>query len=89
MEYSYPFSIDWSQDEIVTVIQFFQRIEQAYEKGVDRDDLLENYRKFKKVVPAKSEEKQFGKEFEDSSGYSLYQTIKKAKSTSANQMIKM
>lgn len=89
MEYSYPFSIDWTQDEIVTVIRFFQKIEQAYEKGVDRDDLLDEYRKFKKIVPAKSDEKKFGREFEDSSGYSLYRTIKKAKGTSSNQLIKM
>ncbi|MBO0994481.1 UPF0223 family protein [Bacillus sp. SD088] len=89
MEYSYPFSIDWTQDEIVTVIQFFQKIEQAYEKGVNRDELLHEYRKFKKIVPAKSDEKIYGKEFEDSSGYSLYKTVKKAKSTSSNQLIKM
>lgn len=32
MEYSYPFSTDWSTVEIVDVIRFFEGVEQAYEK---------------------------------------------------------
>ena len=34
MEYTYPFSIDWSTSEIVDVVQFFEVIEKAYENGV-------------------------------------------------------
>ncbi|MCJ7843276.1 UPF0223 family protein [Lederbergia sp. NSJ-179] len=89
MEYEYPFSIDWSKDEIMIVIHFFQTIEQAYERGAYRDDILTEYRKFKQIVPSKSEERRYGKEFELSSGYSLYKTIENAKSCASNQYIKM
>ncbi|GGA83523.1 hypothetical protein GCM10008025_28320 [Ornithinibacillus halotolerans] len=57
MSYSYPFDISWSKQEIIDVVQFFSLIESAYEKGMDRDILLAGYRKFKQVVPSKSEEK--------------------------------
>ena len=35
MEYTYPFSLDWSTEEIVDVVQFFEAIEKAYEKGIN------------------------------------------------------
>ncbi len=32
MEYSYPILADWSTEEIIDVIKFFEGVEQAYEK---------------------------------------------------------
>ncbi|WP_026905978.1 UPF0223 family protein [Paucisalibacillus globulus] len=78
MNYSYPVDSSWTKEEIIDVIQFFSLIERAYEKGIDRNILLAGYRKFKQVVPSKSEEKKYFAEFERDSGYSGYQTIKKA-----------
>ena len=79
MEYSYPISNDWSTKEIIDVVQFFALIEQAYEGGVLREKLMEQYRKFKKVVPSIGEEKKILKEFDAASGLSSYQIIKKMK----------
>jgi uncharacterized protein YktA (UPF0223 family) len=79
MSYTYPFDSSWSKDEIVQVVQFFTLVEKAYETGIERDVLLDGYRKFKQVVPSKSEEKRFFAEFEKESGYSGYQVMKKAK----------
>ncbi|MFS0672301.1 UPF0223 family protein [Ornithinibacillus sp. 179-J 7C1 HS] len=88
MNYSYPIDTSWTKEEIIDVIQFFSLIEKAYEKGMDRDILLAGYRKFKRVVPAKSEEKKYFQEFEKDSGYSPYQTMKKAKEIESG-LIKM
>jgi uncharacterized protein YktA (UPF0223 family) len=79
MSYQYPISIDWKTDEIVDVVEFFHCIETAYEQGIERDILMNAYRKFKEVVPSKSEEKKLCGEYEDQSGYSCYRTIQKAR----------
>ncbi|MGP7818899.1 UPF0223 family protein [Niallia sp. 01092] len=89
MEYQYPIEIDWTTEEIVTVIKFFECIEQAYEKGINREVLMNHYRLFKVIVPSKSQEKKICDEFEESSGYSSYRTIKKAKDTEEAVLIKM
>lgn len=88
MEYSYPFSTEWSTDEIVDVVKFFEGIEQAYEKGIKRQDLLVRYRRFKEVVPAISEEKKIFKEFEEESGYASFPIIKEMKAGSGDEIIK-
>lgn len=79
MDYSYPFSIEWSTEEIIDVVNFFEAIEMAYEKGINRQDLLTRYRKFKQVVPAISEEKTYLREFEEESGYACFPVIKEMK----------
>lgn len=79
MNYEYPFESDWSMEEIVDVIQFYNCIEKAYEQGIAKEELIENYRKFKKVVDSKALEKQIDKRFFEVSNYSIYQTMKKAK----------
>lgn len=89
MEYSYPISIDWSTDEIIIVIQFFEAIEKVYEKGVQRAVLMEKYRKFKLVVPSIGEEKKVFREFEDVSGYSAYHAVKKMKEATDKDIIKL
>ncbi|WP_445488494.1 UPF0223 family protein [Niallia sp. 03133] len=89
MEYQYPIDIDWTTEEIVAVIKFFECVEQAYEKGIKRNVLMDHYRLFKVIVPGKSQEKNVCDEFEESSGYSSYRTIKKAKETEIDAIIKM
>jgi uncharacterized protein YktA (UPF0223 family) len=89
MDYQYPISLDWSTEETVDVIKFFESIEKAYEKGIERTELLSAYRRFKEIVPSKAEEKTICNEFEEVSGYSSYRVIKKAKDIEEKQTVKM
>ncbi|MGX6442099.1 UPF0223 family protein [Neobacillus sp. K501] len=89
MEYQYPIDYHWSTDEIVDVIKYYEAIEKAYEKGIDRDELMNIYRRFKEIVPSKAEEKTICGEFEEISGYSSYRAIKKAKETASGEKIIM
>jgi len=89
MEYQYPIDYNWSTDEIVDVIKFFEAVEKAYEKGIERDKIMMAYRRFKEIVPSIAEEKSITAEFEEISGYSSYRTIKKAKEASAGERILM
>ena len=34
MEYQYPLDYDWSNEEMVAVVKFYEAIEKVYEKGV-------------------------------------------------------
>jgi len=79
MGYHYPIDINWSKDEAIDVVGFLTMIEKAYESKIARDDVIAAYRKFKRVIPSKSEEKQILAQFEKESGYSGYHTIKKAR----------
>jgi len=88
MEYSYPFSINWSTDEIVDVIAFFQTIEKAYENGVKREEVLSKYRRFKEIVPSMAEEKTIFREFEEESGYVSYDIVKQTKTSQNGTIIK-
>ncbi|EPD52934.1 UPF0223 family protein [Paenisporosarcina sp. FSL H8-0542] len=88
MSFSYPFSKDWSTEEIIAVVQFFEVIEYAYEQGVNREVLMEKYRRFKDVVPSMAEEKTYFREFEKESGYICYPIIKKMKETTKGAIIK-
>jgi uncharacterized protein YktA (UPF0223 family) len=89
MSYQYPISMDWKTDEIVDVVQFFSCVEKAYENGIDRDILFQAYRRFKEIIPSKSEEKKICGEFEDESGYSCYRTMKKIQEEPNSRLIKM
>ncbi|BDH60996.1 UPF0223 protein [Lysinibacillus sp. PLM2] len=89
MEYSYPISPDWTTEEIITVVQFFEGIEKAYEKGIKREDMLALYRRFKQIVPSQSEEKSVFREFEEASGYVSFQVVKKAKELEDGEMIRV
>ncbi|MHC5252058.1 UPF0223 family protein [Listeria kieliensis] len=84
MNYSYPLNMDWTKEEIVTVIRYFESIEKAYESGIDVQELKKRYREYKQVVPSIGEEKQLGKEFEAASGYSPYQVMKLVKNTTTS-----
>lgn len=89
MEYQYPIDYSWSTEEVVDVIKFFEAIEKAYEKGIDRDEVMSAYRRFKEIVPGKAQEKTICGEFEEISGYSSYRTIKKAKESASGDRIIM
>ncbi|MGI1804980.1 UPF0223 family protein [Exiguobacterium sp. TDN 0502] len=79
MALNYPLNSDWSTEEIVKVIDFFNLVEQAYETGVDRQRLLDAYRTFKHIVTSKSEEKQWDQFYFEETGCSSYRTMKQAK----------
>lgn len=79
MGYGYPLNDAWSKEEMIDVVQFFILIEKAYENQVLRDDVIALYRRFKAIVPSKSEEKQLFAAFKQSSGYAPYPVIKKIK----------
>jgi uncharacterized protein YktA (UPF0223 family) len=87
MEYQYPIDYHWTTDEIVDVIKFYEAVEKAYEKGINRDELMNSYRRFKEIVPSKAEEKTLCGEFEEMSGYSAYRAIKKAKEATPEDKI--
>ena len=79
MEYNYPLDYTWSKDDILDVVSLYNAVEQAYEKGISKEDFLTAYRRFKNVVGTKSEEKQIDKEFEEVSGYSIYRVFQASK----------
>lgn len=81
MSYSYPIDETWSKQEIIDVVNFFNLIEQAYEKQVRRDDMITLYRRFKEIVPSKSEEKQLFAAFTKASGYAPYPVVKQARNS--------
>ncbi|GGM20326.1 UPF0223 protein [Paraliobacillus quinghaiensis] len=89
MQYSYPIDDSWSTDEIIKVVNFLSLVEKAHEDGIRRDDLLIAYTKFKQIVPSKSEEKQIGKKFEKETGFSIYQTIKRAQELKQGEKLKI
>lgn len=88
MGYTYPLRSDWSTEEIITVIAFYEIIEKIYEEGVVREKVMDAYLLFKKIVPSKSEEKALFKEFEEVSGYDTYRAVKAAKEGEIGQLIK-
>ncbi|MGZ2416712.1 uncharacterized protein YktA (UPF0223 family) [Staphylococcus caledonicus] len=79
MEYQYPLDLDWTNEEMVDVIAFFNTIENYYEKSVKGSQVMTKYKRFKEIVPGKAEEKQLFKEFEDISGYNSYKVVQEVK----------
>lgn len=75
MEYQYPLDLDWTNDEMMDVIHFFNKIENYYESSVKGEEVKKAYKSFKQSVPGKAEEKQLFKEFEKSSGYNSYKVV--------------
>ncbi|AOV08393.1 UPF0223 family protein [Sporosarcina ureilytica] len=88
MDYNYPLRGDWSTDEIIAVTSFYTVIERAYEEGVQRTEVLEAYREFKKIVPSMSEEKTLFREFEQASGYKSYPIVRDARNSDGDKLIK-
>ncbi|MFO3718543.1 UPF0223 family protein [Staphylococcus felis] len=80
MEYTYPIDVDWTQEDILKVVHFFNMIEVYYEKNtISREILMDAYKDFKSVVPGKADEKNIFETFKKRSGYDSYDVVKKAK----------
>lgn len=88
MEYNYPLDYTWSVAEITDVINFYVAVEQAYEQGIESAKLMECYRLYTAIVDSKMAQKQYDKEFEAESGYSIYKTMQQAKKTAYVKMEK-
>lgn len=76
--YTYP--IDYEQfttDEIVIIVEFLALIEEANKSKVDPHLLSKKHKAFRTVINSKSLEKQIDRDFEQASGYSIYNTVKK------------
>ncbi|MFD1360202.1 UPF0223 family protein [Lentibacillus salinarum] len=86
MNYHYPLDDAWSKQEVINVVNFFSCVERAYETKVNRDDVLAAYRKFKQVVPGKSEEKTYFREFERASGYASFPVVRKARNSESTSI---
>lgn len=89
VSYQYPIDIDWTKEEVIKVITFFQHVEKAYETGVKKDDFMITYKGFKQVVPGKGDEKQICQQFDEESGYSCYRAVQEAKKTPDGQKIRL
>lgn len=89
MEYSYPLSTDWSTEEMVDVVHFFEAVEAAYEKGIKREVVMSRYKRFKEIVPTQAEEKTICREFEEASNYVPFRVVKLAKELADGQVVRM
>lgn len=78
MNINIPISLDWTKEEVIDVVQFFHGVEKAYETGIERAEMLKLYRRFKEIIPSKSEEKQLFKQFDNDSNYICYNVVKEA-----------
>ncbi|SIT68169.1 UPF0223 family protein [Edaphobacillus lindanitolerans] len=88
MEYSYPLEPDWTTEEIIGAVKFFESVEKAYEKGIRRDELMDAYRRFKEIEPSKAGEKRIFNEFEEVSGYAPWPVIRQLKDAPDDRIIK-
>ncbi|WLR43299.1 UPF0223 family protein [Bacillus carboniphilus] len=88
-DYSYPIDFEWTTDEVIDVVTFFEAIEKAYETGIQREKLMNLYKKFKKIVPSKAEEKKITNQFEEESGFSTYRVVEKARKMNDGELISM
>jgi len=86
MKYQYPIDPDWTTDEIITIVQFFEQVERAYETKVNREELLQRYREFKRIVPSTREEKHIFKRFKQISTYDSYFAVKKAQESHVKEI---
>ncbi|KRM55941.1 UPF0223 family protein [Lacticaseibacillus sharpeae] len=87
--YTYPLDFDWTKDEMVAVTTFYSLVEDAYERGVNRENLLAAYNGFKQVIPDKGTEKQYDKEFAELTDYSTYRTVQAARKAAPGTTVHM
>ena len=87
-EYSYPLDEDWSTEEIVSVVEFFEAVETGYEEGVGAGQLKAHYKSFKRVVPTKSEEKTLFKEFKERSGFETFTLTRQLKDSEDGDILR-
>lgn len=87
--YSYPLDSEWSEQDIVDVIALYNAVEAVYETGIKKDTFMDKYRQFCRVVSMKMEQKQLDRQFEEESGYSIYQAFKQSRSTPSNEKVRL
>lgn len=87
--YSYPLDPEWSDDEIVQVIDLYNAVEKAYENGISRETFMQKYRTFCQVVPMKMDQRNLDKQFQQESGYSIYQVFKQCQSTPSDGKVRL
>ena len=82
MEYPIDYSL-YDTEEIVIIVNFLNLLEQYQidKKYVEKDNLLQAYFDFNRIINNKSEEKKIDQAFEKQTGISIYHTIKEIKST--------
>ncbi|ADG41379.1 UPF0223 family protein [Leuconostoc kimchii] len=79
--YTLPIESNWTVEDIVTVSNLIDGVLAVYETGISKRILLERFDQFREVMPAKSEQKQFDRDFEQQTGYSIYKTMQLAQKT--------
>ncbi|WP_444684118.1 UPF0223 family protein [Alkalicoccus luteus] len=85
----FPISQNWTTEEVINVVQFFEVVHKAYTTGAKREDIMNAYRTFQQVVPSKSEEKQHFKEYEKQSGEVPFYVVRDAKQAKTGTVIQM
>lgn len=78
MDYHIPISLDWNKEEVIAVALFFEGVERAFTSGIDKQEFIHLYRRFKEIVPSKNEEKQLFKQFDDETKLNCYKAVKEA-----------
>ena len=86
--FSYPLDEDWTTEEIVAVVEFFEAVETGYEEGIGAAELKTHYKNFKQVVPGKSEEKTLFKEFKERSGFEPFTLTRQLKDAEDGDILK-
>ncbi|CAA4079793.1 putative transcriptional regulator [Staphylococcus aureus] len=59
MEYEYPIDLDWSNEEMISVINFFNHVEKYYESGVTAGDFMGHIKDLKKLCLLKQRKNKF------------------------------
>ncbi|MBB6449439.1 uncharacterized protein YktA (UPF0223 family) [Geomicrobium halophilum] len=85
---SLPFSMDWTKEEIVKVVNFFTQVDDAYDKGTRAGTILKAYEEFKEVVPAKNEEKTYFRDYERQTNQSCWQTVQQARKVNEDELVR-
>ncbi|WP_429971230.1 UPF0223 family protein [Fructilactobacillus sp. Tb1] len=87
--YAYPIVEDWSMEELIDVTEFFRNIERAYdEHGINRQKLMDSFRRFQEINPSRTEQNKLRRDFEQDSGLDIYQVLKNAKEHPKTKNIK-
>lgn len=80
MTYTYPIDYElFTTEEIITIVEFLDLVEQANTGKVDPNVLSKKHQDYRKVINSIAIEKQIDKAFEKVSGFSVHKTIQKYK----------
>ncbi|MCP0886464.1 UPF0223 family protein [Ligilactobacillus sp. WILCCON 0076] len=73
---SYPLLPEWTTEEIIKVSNFYAMVEKANTSSVLKQEFINQYKDYCKVVPAIMTRKQLDRQFEEATGFSIYKTTK-------------